>query len=374
MVKPDGALSVVQFTDSYTFGGAEQVLLDLIAGLDRRFWRPILLHHNEPGLQSLLMNAHRMGVTTRPVPRIESIRDIGCMPQLVRVLRAERPAIFHAHLSWPLSCKYGLTAAILARVPIIVATAHLYVKPPKKLSVHAHLRLNAAFVDRYLAVSHGVARQLAQSLRIPPRKIRVIRNGISIPASTRPATAALRSTITKATDRPIVLVSARLEKQKGHQYLIEATAHVPEAVFIFAGVGSEQTRLEAQAKALGVTDRITFLGHREDIADLLASCDLFVLPSLFEGLPLSILEAMAACKPVVATAVDGNKEIVIDGQTGLLVPPADPVALAGAIRTVLSDPVLARRLAAGGKARVQEEFCAERMVKSVMQVYEELVN
>jgi glycosyltransferase involved in cell wall biosynthesis len=169
-------------------------------------------------------------------------------------------------------------------------------------------------------------------------------------------------------------VSARLEKQKGHQYLIEATAQVPEALFLFAGVGSEQTRLEAQAKALGVTDRIIFLGHREDIADLLASCDLFVLPSLFEGLPLSILEAMAACKPVVATAVDGNNEIVIDGQTGLLVPPADPGALAGAIRTVLSDPVLARRLAAGGKARVQQEFCAEKMVKSVMQVYEELVN
>jgi glycosyltransferase involved in cell wall biosynthesis len=371
MVKPGGALSVVQFTDSYAFGGAEQVLLDLIAGLDRRRWRPIVFHHDEPGMQSLLKKAQRMDVTARPVPRIEAIRDIACMPQLVRALRAERPAIFHAHLSWPLSCKYGLIAAILARVPVIIATVHLYVKPPKKLSVHAQLRLIAAFVDRYLAVSQGVARQLAQSLRIPSRKIRVIRNGISIPASTRPVRDPLRS---QATDRRIVLVSARLEKQKGHQYLIEATAQVPDALFLFAGVGSEQMRLEAQAKALGVADRIIFLGHREDIADLLANCDLFVLPSLFEGLPLSILEAMAACKPVIATALDGNNEIIINGQTGLLVPPADPAALAGAIRTVLSDPVLARRLAAGGKARVQQEFSVERMVESVMQVYEELVN
>jgi glycosyltransferase involved in cell wall biosynthesis len=123
-----------------------------------------------------------------------------------------------------------------------------------------------------------------------------------------------------------------------------------------------------------VSDRVVFLGYRQDIPDLLASCDLFVLPSLFEGLPLSILEAMAAGKPVIASAIGGTDEAVLHGETGLLVPPADPTALAAAIHTVLSNPLLARRLAAAGKARVYRTFSAEAMVQRVTQTYEEILS
>jgi glycosyltransferase involved in cell wall biosynthesis len=177
-----------------------------------------------------------------------------------------------------------------------------------------------------------------------------------------------------ASERPIVLTLARLDRQKGLYYLLEAAALVPEAVFVLAGEGPEWPALEAQARALGLTKRVILLGYRDDVSDLLASCDVFVLPSLFEGLPLSVLEAMAAGKPVVATAIGGTDEAVVDGVTGLLVPPADPAALAKGIRMVLSDPVLSARLGAAGRARAHEQFSAEAMVRRVSDVYDELLD
>jgi glycosyltransferase involved in cell wall biosynthesis len=118
---------------------------------------------------------------------------------------------------------------------------------------------------------------------------------------------------------------------------------------------------------------VLFLGRRDDIPALLAQCDVCVLPSLSEGLPLAVLEAMAAGKPVVACAVGGVPELVADGQTGLLVPPADPQALAAAIRGLLSDPVLARQLAAAGQARVLQDFSIGAMVARITAIYEELL-
>ena len=156
--------------------------------------------------------------------------------------------------------------------------------------------------------------------------------------------------------------------------MLQAAARVPNAVFVLLGDGPEQSALEAQASALGVRNRVVFLGYRQDVPDLLACADLLVLPSLFEGLPLSILEAMAAGKPVIATDVGGTSEVIEPEQTGLLVPPANPGALAGAIRRVLFDRRLAERLALTGKARVRDEFSAATMVQSVTQIYEDVLS
>ena len=143
---------------------------------------------------------------------------------------------------------------------------------------------------------------------------------------------------------------------------------------MIAGEGPERSALEAQARTLGLADRVVLLGYRDDVCDLLASCDLFVLPSLFEGLPLSVLEAMAAGKPVVATAIGGTDEAVVHGETGLLVPPADAASLAKAIRTALSDPRLSQRLGAAGRARVYQEFSAQTMVRHITEIYDELLD
>jgi glycosyltransferase involved in cell wall biosynthesis len=201
----------------------------------------------------------------------------------------------------------------------------------------------------------------------------VVRNGIPLTHFHRAANPALRAALTKKPELPVVLTTARLDAQKGHRYLIEAAARVPKATFVFAGEGPERGALEAYAHMLGVDDRVVFLGYRKDIPDLLASCDLFVLPSLYEGFPLSILEAMAAGKPVIASAAGGSDEAIVHEETGLLVPQADAASLTRTIQRVLSDPALALRLAAAGKARAYEEFSIETMVQRVTDVYHELL-
>src|SRR6266536_2128589 len=366
--------NVVHFIESAQFGGTEQMVLHILAGLNRGHWQPVLFHHPEAGLTPLFERAKSLDVRLRPIPRVRGRRSlVTWLPRFIKELRAERPAVFHAHMNSPFACKDSLIAAVLARIPAVIATAHLFGELPVSHFAYAQQRFLAAGVDRYLAVSHEVARRLHQAFHIPTRKITVVHNGIPLPTIDVPANTALRRTWMRGTDRAIVLVTARLDKQKGHRYLLHAASLVPKAVFVLVGDGPERASLEAQARALGLSDRVTFLGYRDDVGDLLTTCDLFVLPSLFEGLPLSVLEAMAAGKAVVATAIGGTDEAVDQGHTGLLVPPGDPVALAAAIEKVLSNPKLARRLAAAGKARVHEHFSADVMIQKVTNIYEEIL-
>jgi len=365
---------VCYFTDTTGFGGAEQSLLNLAAGLDRRDWQPTLIYHAAPGLAPLLAGARQIGMTLYPVLAMpDGLVGVRRLPNFIAQLRHLRPAVFHAHLVWPLACKFGLMAALLARVPAVVATEQVFVQFKLDPSIYLQQRLVAAGVDRYLVVSRDLARRLRQRLHIPCRKMQVIHNGIPPEAFSSPAGQQPPASIESTTGRPIVLTNARLDRQKGHTYLLEAAALVPQARFVLVGDGPERGALEAQAASLGLGERVQFLGYRSDIPQLLACCDLFVLPSLYEGLPLSILEAMAAGKPVIASAIGGTDEAIIPDETGLLVPPANPPALAGAIRKLLANPLLAQRLAAAGQARVKEMFSAEQMVRQVTQVYHELL-
>ncbi|HKQ33642.1 MAG TPA: glycosyltransferase, partial [Thermodesulfobacteriota bacterium] len=133
--------------------------------------------------------------------------------------------------------------------------------------------------------------------------------------------------------------------------------------------GPERTGLEKEAEELRLSNRVIFLGQRNDVRELLLGCDLFVLPSLFEGLPLSVMEAMAAGKPVIASDIGGVNELIRDGETGYLVPPGDTHALARSINTLISDPALARRMALAGKTLVEKEFSADSMVAGVTDIY-----
>jgi glycosyltransferase involved in cell wall biosynthesis len=366
--------TVAHFIESTEFGGTEQALLHVLAGLDRCQWRPVLFHHPEPGLELLLDRLRELDVNVHVVPRMKGKDGILRMPKFLRELRRERPSVFHAHLNWPLACKVELVSAALARIPAVVATVQLFDNVPLRASLYVQQRLVATGVDRYIAVSHHVARKLCQTYGLPANKVTVIHNGIFLSPFVRPADTELRAKLGATNGRPIVLTLARLDQQKGHRYLLQAVPLVPDALFVFAGDGPERASLEAQARQLGLNDdRILFLGYRRDTPDLLACCDLFVLPSLFEGLPLSILEAMAASKPVIASAIGGNDEAVIHEETGLLVSPENPAALAQAIQRLLSDRPLAARLAATGKAQVQKKFSAEAMVQRVTEIYEQIL-
>jgi glycosyltransferase involved in cell wall biosynthesis len=368
--------TVVHFLESAEFGGNEKTLLHIFACLDRRRWQPVLFYHPAPGLQPLLEGAQKLDVTLRPVRRMHGWRGLVRMRQFVRDLRYERPSVFHAHLNWPMACKFGLLAAALARVPAVVATEQLFVdyRFPLKSLVYVLQHVIANGVDQYIAVSDHVARRLLQSFALSAPKLCVVPNSVFVAPLVRPINAELRAKLIGTNARHFILTVARLDKQKGLNYLLEAAALVPEAMFVVAGEGPERPALEAQTRALGLSNRVVFLGYRADVDDLLASCDLFVLPSLFEGLPLSVLEAMAAGKAVVATAIGGTDETIIHGETGLLVPPADPAALASAIRTALADPILSRRLGAAGRARVHQQFSAESMVRRITEIYDEILD
>ncbi|HEX5387004.1 MAG TPA: glycosyltransferase family 4 protein [Gemmatimonadales bacterium] len=371
-MNPYAARSVIHYVDSDTFGGSEQSLLHLIAGLDRARWRPLLLLHPAPGLARLVDGARAAGVPVRTVPRVTDRDVLTRMPALLAAVGTGGPAVLHAHLNWPLAGKFGLLAATLRRIPA-VATAQLFVESLVNRNVRAQFRVVSAGVRRYLAVSRHVAARLGAAFGVPDRKLSVVYNGIDPAPFERAADPALRARITGNPLRPLVFTAARLTPQKGLDVLLDAAVRVPGAVFAIAGEGPERAALEARAAALGLTDRVRFLGARSDVADLLVSSDLFVLPSRFEGLPLSVLEAMAAGKAVVASRIGGTDEAVADGISGTLVPPGDPAALAVAVCALLGDPARAGRMGDAGRAAVHERFTAREMARAVAAVYDEVL-
>ena len=368
--------SVAHFIDTEAFGGAERALLDLVRGLDRRLWRQVLFHHDTPGLRPLLDGVSAAGIECLAVEPMRGPAGLVAVGRFARTLRTRRPDVFHAHLNWPLACSGGILAAALTHVPAVVATVQLFSEMPRALTIPIQRWLVTRLVGRYIAVSRAMCRDIEQRLHVPSSRIRAVPNGVALDAfeTIQPVGACVRTAMAGRTDLSIVLTFARLDQQKGLRHLLRAAVDVPEAAFVIAGEGPDRTALEAEARLLGVSDRVSFIGFRSDTPALLANADLFVLPSLIEGLPLSVLEAMAAGRPVVATAVPGTDEIVRHGVTGLLVPPADPRALAAAIRQMLSDRALAGRLAHAGRDRVRHEFSSNSTARSVMAVYDELLD
>ncbi len=364
---------IIHCVDSSSFGGSEQALLHILRGLDPNCWQSILFCPPDPALSPLLEGARDLGIPVRTVSRLAGTRVLTGFPKVLYAIKKEQPHIVHVHLQWPLACKYMVVAAALARVSGIVATSQLLFVPEYLPWSRLQYRFMAATVDRFIAVSRDIASQLQHVVGVAPNKICIVHNGIPIEAYQRATDAELRAGLAQGVNRPVVLTSARLEAQKGICHLLEAAVHVPTAVFLVAGDGPERQNLQLRARELGVSDRVLFLGHRRDIPDLLACCDVFVLPSFLEGLPLSILEAMAAGKPVIASAIGGIREAVIDGETGFLIPPANAVELARALNRILSDKTLAEQMGIRAVAHVRQQFSAETMVRGVTTIYEELL-
>lgn len=368
------ARSTYFYTDSRVLGGAENAMFMLLESLDRGEWQPTLLLEDAAGTEPLAERAAALEVPVRriaPLPLgLEGARRV---PALARLLRRERPAVFHAHMSSPVACKWGLVAAAAARVPAVLGTVQVGGYEPPDRSAYWQLRALARGVDRYFAVSRDIARELVEELGWPEEKVEVVYNAVDPRRLDVEAPPGLREQLGGGDDRPLVLTPARLDAQKGHRFLFEAIAEVPDAIFVLAGEGPERESLEALAAQLGISERVRFLGRREDVPQLLAACDVFALPSLYEGSSLAVLEAMAVGVPVVSSAIGGTDELIEDGESGLLVPPGDAAALAAALRRVLGDGELRRRLAARARERVERDLTRERMAVRVTGVYRELL-
>jgi glycosyltransferase involved in cell wall biosynthesis len=295
--------------------------------------------------------------------------------QLRRWIRERRIQVLHSHLFTGSLCSSPV--GWMCRVPLIVETPHVRESWRRgwKAENFTVDRMSGHFVDRYIAVSYANARYLIDEKGLPEKKVRVIQNGTDLsrfsPSHVPPP--GLRAELGIGAVDPVLLVAARLEPQKGHSVLLNAMPEVlhefPHARLLCLGDGVLREELEHQSRQLNLQENVLFLGFRNDVTDWFALCDFTVLPSFYEGLPLVAVESLAAGRAMVATAVDGTPEVIINGRTGITVPPGDSAALAAAICSLLHSPALRERLAEQGRAHVLERFSEERQVRETSEFY-----
>jgi glycosyltransferase involved in cell wall biosynthesis len=327
------------------WGAVEEYVAAIVSGLGDD---AVLVH---PGLEGF----ENLGVRTITVDP-EASNTVSLTLGLARTLRRLRPEVVHVTDVWP----PGLVAARLARVPRVILTHHTP-ELPRHDNAAGRAWLRAAWATKPEVIyTSETDRERDGRTGL---QTHVIELGIDLDRFTSG-----RPVLTH--DRPIVGNVARLAEQKGQRYLLEAAAELPEARFAIVGDGELRDELERHTAELGLDENVLFTGARDDVPDLLASFAVFAFPSLFEGLCLAVIEAQAAGVPVVATPVGGIRETVVDGETGLLVPPRDPKALAQAIRRLLEDPELAARLATEAQKRARERFSRERMVERTLALYQ----
>ena len=358
-----GALRLCLATDSREPSGVGEHMLTLAAEL-RGHLGVVLACPESPGGAALLKRAARLGV---------GVRRLADDPDATRRwLAAAGFDLLHIHagIGWE---GHGLARlGREANVARIVRTEHLpdLITDPDQRLEHSE---GLALVDRIICVSAAAGATFRKTIG-EVGKLVVVRNGhpSKPPTLTR---AAVRRSLDVADDAPVLLTVARYTPQKDHATLLDAVPAVlarhADAQLWLVGTGPLEPAIRGQAEAMGLMEAVRHLGQRDDVPDLLAAADLFVLPSRFEGLPLAVLEAMAAGRPVVATAVGGTDEAVVDGITGRLVPPGDSVALANAIGDVLA-PGRAQRFGAAGRTRYVEIFTAARMAADTAEVYRAL--
>ena len=235
-------------------------------------------------------------------------------------------------------------------------------------------RLCMSFVDKIVPVSDGVKQFLIEKRGINPKKIQTIHYGVDLEKYNLVNGKDKRAELGFAKDDFIVGTVARLTVQKGHTYLIDAAPQIvekfPKVKFVFVGDGPLRDQLEQKVASLNLKDHFHFLGFREDVTEIVNTFDIFTLPSLFEGLPNVILEAMACARPIVATAVDGTPEAIIDNESGLLVPPENPDVLVESLTQLLSNEELRHKLAKNARKRVEDDFSNEQQLKKFNELYE----
>jgi glycosyltransferase involved in cell wall biosynthesis len=356
-------IKIIYIITRLNIGGAEMMLLDLARHLSPEFFEVKVA--TVVGNGPLVEDFRKAGIEVSVFEKKGKI-GLGVIWKIRRYLRREKPEIVHTHLFG--GDTWGRAAAILARVPIIISTEH-NTNLDEGWGKRKIKKFLSFFTKKIVAVSQAVRDYSVARDRIKAKKIVVIPNGIEI----EKFSVAEKD---RFSDPPVVSVVGRLEEQKGHKYLFEALNLIKTIPWVLwvVGDGSLKSNLELLAKDLDLRERIIFLGARRNIAEILSQIDIFVLPSLWEGLGLAVLEAAAAGKPIVASRVGGIPEIITDGKTGILVEPKNVKSLADGLEHMLLGVSEAKAMGERAREMVKEKFGVEIMVEQYEQLYKNLVN
>jgi glycosyltransferase involved in cell wall biosynthesis len=340
--------------ENLEIGGLEKVVLSLALGLDRKRFRPLIVCLGYGG--ELLPEVERAGVPVEVLGKRPGL-SLWLPIRLAWLFKRRNLEIVHCHNLGPLM--YGALAARLGGLAGVV-----------------YQRLG--LVDHFVTVSEDARRVAIERAGVRADAVETVVNGIDVDAYNLPLNVGeKRRSIGVPEDAIVFGIVARLSAAKDHRNLfrafqITANRH-PRARLVLVGDGELRRDLEADVAELGIEHRVFFLGSRHDVPQLLSTFDVFVLSSYTEGLAVTLLEAMAAGLPVVATDVGGNREVVRDGETGVLVPARDTEKLAEAMAGMIADPDRAKRMGASGRERARSVFGIDAMVARYQERYEHLI-
>lgn len=381
--------SVAYVLSDAGYGGTEVHLRDLVRRLDRDF-RPVALLAGAGPERVLAPELAALGADVERLPTLFHAHR-GGLP-LVRALRRHRPDIVHVHMTNPVGFTKAFLAARLARVPVLLSTEHGHAHHLRSIDglngrrLRMQARARIAMEDRVIVVADAQARTFEDVLATPRTKMTVVPNGIETCAFATADGAAVRAELGIPKHAPVAgMVTSFFEYERAGDFVRAAgdvVARVPDTHFVIVGdrhpvtdaaADEVRRRVVALVRERGLGGRVHLVGFREDVPAVLAALDVFVLPARSKVFGLVIVEAMAAGKPVVATAGGGVPEIVVDGQTGILVPPLEPTRLAEALDVLLGDGALRARMGRAGRCRAESHFSATTMASRTMEVYRELL-
>jgi glycosyltransferase involved in cell wall biosynthesis len=371
-------MRVLQLISSGGFYGAENMLINLAQSLEGLGCKNVVgvfdnAHHPNTEVGD---HARRLGLPVETIACRGKI-DWGTVRAIRNSVRNHRIDLVHSH-GYKTNL-YGYAAVRPLGTPIL-ATCHNWTHETVPLRLYALLdRMVLRKFPHVVAVSEAVGQSLRGS-GIRQERITTIHNGVSLNGVNLPCSGAASSLFARELDkgaRLVVGTVGRLVPQKGLEHFLRAAGELlsrfPQTLFVLVGEGPGRERLEILAGALGTEGKVIFTGHRSDLASVYAAMDIFVLPSLNEGMPMTILEALAARRPVVATRVGGIPRLILPEQTGLLVEPGDTVGLRDAIARLLADPQLRQRLGENGYDCVRRNFSAQAMARNYLALYRRLL-
>lgn len=369
MSRSDPLRVLLMIDDASLYGGAEHFVVGLATHMPRDRISPWVCSTRE-GLGDAIAVLQDAGVPHLSLGR-RSTKDVYHLASLARLIRHQRFDVLHAH-------KFGsnVWGTLLGRacgVPVVLAHEHTWSYSGNRPRMWLDGYLIGRLATRFIAVSQADCDRMVRLEHVPPEKVIVMPTAY-IPREVS-SSRSVRAELGLRHDSPMVAVVAGLRRQKALDVMLEAHSRllreVPGTHLLIAGDGDCRAELERRVETLGIGDSVHLLGSRDDVTGILQEADVAALSSDWEGMPLVVFECMAAGTPLVATAVGGLPEIVQNGQTGLLVPPRDPAALASAIAAVLRDPEFRRRLARAAAERL-EQFRIETVTMRFVGLYEEL--